>query len=117
VRSFASGAAFPTAGNRFSEGHCCKIFTGRVVDKGSEIHDPAPLGEWHKNGTLGSKRDVSALFVAAGPVSRIRRVALQTNNLFRISRREVSMMSTLAVMVGSASHWRHNGRCERIACS
>jgi hypothetical protein len=36
------------------------------------------------------------LVVAAGPVSRIRRAALQTDNLFEISRREVSMMSTLA---------------------
>jgi hypothetical protein len=46
--------------------------------------------------------------VAAGPVSRIRRTALQIDNLFEISRREVSVMSTLAVMAGSASHRRHN---------
>jgi hypothetical protein len=43
---------------------------------------------------------------AAGPVSRIRRAALQTDNLFEISRREVSMMSTV-VMAGFASHRRH----------
>jgi len=48
------------------------------------------------------------MFVTAGPVSRIRRAALQTDNLFEISRREVSMMSTLAVMAGFASHRRHN---------
>jgi len=47
--------------------------------------------------------------VAARPVSRIRRAALQTDNLlFAISRREVSMMSTLAVTAGFASHRRHN---------
>jgi hypothetical protein len=32
---------------------------------------------------------------------------LQTDNLFEISRCEVSMMSTLAVMAGFASHRRH----------
>jgi len=46
--------------------------------------------------------------VAAGPVSRIRRAALQTYNLFRISRHELLMMSTLSVMAGFASHRRHN---------
>lgn len=40
----------------------------------------------------------------------------RTNNLFRISRRGVSMMSTLAVMVGFASHRCHNGRFETIVC-
>ena len=29
------------------------------------------LNEWHKNGTLASEYAVSALVVAAGPVSRI----------------------------------------------
>jgi hypothetical protein len=53
---------------------------------------------------------------AAGPVSRIRRTALQADNLFEISRREVSMMSTLAVLAGFASHRRHNGRSETIVC-
>jgi hypothetical protein len=46
--------------------------------------------------------------VSAKPVSRIRRAALQTDKLFEISRREVSMMSTLSVMAGFASHRRHN---------
>jgi hypothetical protein len=46
--------------------------------------------------------------VAAGPVSRIRRTALQTDKLFEINRCGVSMMSTLAVMAGFASHRRHN---------
>jgi|HubBroStandDraft_1064217.scaffolds.fasta_scaffold81553_3 hypothetical protein len=55
-------------------------------------------------------------FVAAGPVSRIRRSALQTDKLFEISRYEVSMMSTLAVLAGFASHRRHNGRSETIVC-
>jgi len=32
----------------------------------------------------------------------------QTDNLFEISRREVSMMSTLSVLAGFASHRRHN---------
>ena len=45
---------------------------------------------------------------AAGPVSRIRRAALQTEKLFEISRCKVSMMSTLTVMAGFASHRRHN---------
>ncbi len=44
---------------------------------------------------------------AAEPVSRIRRAALQTGNLFEISRCEVSMMSTLSVMAGFASYRRH----------
>ena len=40
----------------------------------------------------------ASLIISAGePVSRIRRAALQTNKLFEISRREVSMMSALAV--------------------
>jgi hypothetical protein len=51
--------------------------------------------------------DENKMFVAAGPVSRIRRAALQVNNVFEISRRRVSMMSTLAVMAGFASHRRH----------
>jgi len=41
------------------------------------------------------------------PVSRIRRAALQTDKLFEISSREVSMMSTLSVLAGFASHRRH----------
>jgi len=41
------------------------------------------------------------------PLSRIRRAALQTDNLFEISRREVPVMSTLAVMADFASHRRH----------
>jgi hypothetical protein len=44
----------------------------------------------------------------AGPVSRIRRAALQTDNLFEISSCGASMMSTLPVMAGFASHRRHN---------
>lgn len=43
----------------------------------------------------------------AKPVDRIRRAALQTDKLFEISRCEVSMMSTLALMAGFASHRRH----------
>jgi hypothetical protein len=53
------------------------------------------------------------MFVAAGPVSRIRRAALKTDNLFEISRREVSTMSTLSVLAGL----RHTGvtvSCLRI---
>ena len=46
--------------------------------------------------------------MAAGPISRIRRTALQTDNLFEINRRELSMMSTLSVLAGFASHRRHN---------
>jgi hypothetical protein len=38
--------------------------------------------------------------VAAGPVSRIRQAALKTDNLFEISRRKVSTMSTLSVLAG-----------------
>src|SRR5215468_339882 len=45
--------------------------------------------------------------MAAGPVSQICRAAFQMDNLFEISRREVSMMSTLAVTTGFASHRRH----------
>ena len=52
--------------------------------------------------------------VAAGPVSRIRRAALQTDELFEISHCEVSMMSTSSVMAGFASHRRHNGRSRRL---
>ena len=51
---------------------------------------------------------------ATEPVSRIRRAALQTDNLFTISRREVSMMSTLAATAGFASHRRHNGGLRRL---
>ena len=46
--------------------------------------------------------------MAAGPVSRIRRTAMQTDKLFEISRCDVSMMSILVVMVGFASHRRHS---------
>ena len=46
--------------------------------------------------------------MAAGPVSRIRQAELQTDKLFEISLRDVSMMSTLAVMAGFASHRRHD---------
>jgi hypothetical protein len=49
---------------------------------------------------------------AAGPVSRIRRAALQTDKLFEISLLEVSMMSTLSVLAGFASHRRHNASFE-----
>lgn len=41
--------------------------------------------------------------MTAGPVSRIRRAALQTDKFFEISSREVSMMSTLSVLAGFAS--------------
>jgi hypothetical protein len=40
--------------------------------------------------------------MAAGPVSLIPRVALQTHNLFGTSRHEISMMPTLSVMAGFA---------------
>jgi hypothetical protein len=46
--------------------------------------------------------------MAAGPVNRICRAALQTNKLFEISSREVSMMLTWATTAGFASHRRHN---------
>jgi hypothetical protein len=65
---------------------------------------PEPTGEF-----LSLSKDLSK-FVAAGPVSRIRQAALQTDNLLRISRREVSMMSTSSAMAGFASHRRRNGR-------
>jgi hypothetical protein len=55
----------------------------------------------------GCHKEQGGRLLAAGPVSRIRRAALQTDNLFEISRREVSMMSTSAVMAGFASHRRH----------
>ena len=51
------------------------------------------------------------------PVSRIRRTALQTDKLFEISRCEVSMMSTSAVMAGFASHRRHNFSCAKFPTS
>ena len=63
--------------------------------------------------TLGS---LAGKILAAGSVSRIRRTALQTDNLFEISRGELSMMSTLAVLAGFASHRRHHGRSETIVC-
>ncbi len=50
---------------------------------------------------------IESRMLAAGPVSRIRRSAFQTDNLFEISRREASMMSTWAVAAGFASHRRH----------
>ena len=39
-----------------------------------------------------------------GPVSRIRQAALKTDNLFEISRRKVSTMSTLSVVAGFTPH-------------
>jgi len=41
-------------------------------------------------------------------VSRILRAELQTNKLFGINGHRMSMMSTLAVSAGFASHRRHN---------
>ena len=46
--------------------------------------------------------------VAAGPVSRIRRVALQTRKLLNRRWREVSVMSILSVMAGFGSHLCHS---------
>jgi hypothetical protein len=81
------------------------------------------MGEWNRklyigavqgarpshNPSLAFGSNRKKEFVAAGPVSRIRRAALQTDKLFEISCREVSMMSTLSVLAGFASHPRHNG--------
>jgi len=47
-------------------------------------------------------------FVAPGPLSGIRQSAWQTNKLFEISGGAVSVMATLAVTAGFASHRRHN---------
>ena len=81
----------------------------RQPDK-SDFREPAPPGQ------AGSINRWNKKFVAAGPVSRIRRAAMKTDNLFKISRREVSTMSTLSVLAGLASHRRHNGRSETIVC-
>jgi hypothetical protein len=54
--------------------------------------------------------------MAAGPVSRIRRAAMKTDNLFKIRLRGVSTMSTVSVLAGFASHRRHNERSETIVC-
>jgi hypothetical protein len=77
-----------------------------------------PLSTTHRRHTdFISSEVIEVKVVAAGPVSRIRRTALQTDKLFEISLCEVSMMSTLAVMAGFASHWRHNRRFETIVCT
>jgi hypothetical protein len=52
---------------------------------------------------IGQLKD-RRVFEMAGPVSRIRWAALQTDKLFEISHRDVSMMSTSSVMAGLASH-------------
>ena len=52
--------------------------------------------------------DENRLVVAAGPISRNRRVRLQTRKLLKRNSREVSMTSTLSVLAGFASHRRHN---------
>jgi len=46
--------------------------------------------------------------LAAGPISRIRRTALQPPKLLERNVLELSMMSTLAVWAGFASHRRHH---------
>jgi hypothetical protein len=68
------------------------------------------MGATHRAGTNVGEQE----FVAAGPVSRIRRAALQTGNLFEISRPELLMMSTLAVLAGFALKRRHNQQLELV---
>jgi hypothetical protein len=46
-------------------------------------------------------------FVAAGPVSRIRRVTLQPRKLLNRNVIDLSMTATLSVVAGFASHRRH----------
>ena len=55
--------------------------------------------------------------LAAGPVSRIRRVTLQPRKLLKRNWRELSMMSILAMSAGFASHRRHTstGREKRVS--
>ena len=77
---------------------------------------PEPQGctPRHTRVSKFATHSVQRYLLAAGPVSLIRRTALQTDILLEISRCRVSMMSPSVVMAGFASHGRHNCGCGLI---